>query len=375
MLPRHIAILKAKKGEYQALSKSHSDVARNVLPLFEIGRITESVRQRRYMSDTQTPTIVYLDRQLDGIFQAWGKRPAMVDCYQWDPSALTEDGSSVVAYAVSALRSMGMPIIPLVGYDRWESETYRAALQGIDSPPDGHFCIRLDTTAISDSAEPDFFSERVSEIIEVLDLDPAKCSVLIDFGDASSTSVDELVSKSNNLFELLSPFGFNHFITAACSIPKTIDLAVKKKDSFSMVLRKEMMLWQTLRTERQERILYGDYCVRGPTTNDEIKSKYTNGKIRHTIKGQTFVVRGHPYVDDHSAEQMHDLSAEIVNSRHFLGEAFSWGDGQISLCRNKKVMGGPTEWIAIDTNHHLAFVVQEVEEFERSRVKIAVRVR
>jgi hypothetical protein len=33
-------------------------------------------------------------------------------------------------------------------------------------------------------------------------------------------------------------------------------------------------------------------------------------------------------------------------------------------------MGGPTEWIAIDTKHHLAFVVHEVEEFERSLVVV-----
>jgi Beta protein len=285
-------------------------------------------------------------------------------------STLTREFS----YALSRLKQLGMPVIPVVGYDRWENKVYQLGLQSIP-PPDGHYCLRLDTTAIDDVAEPDFFKERISEIIEGLDLDPTCCSVLIDFGDASNMSVNDLVTKANEVIGQLIPYGFHHYVTAGCSIPKTIDLAVKGHDSFSMVLRKEMLLWQALRVGYKDIILlYGDYCIRGPTTNDDIRSKYINGKIRHTVNQQTFVVRGHPFVDDHSAAQMYDLSTEVVNSHHYIGENFSWGDGRIKLCSAQGFMGGPTEWIAIDTNHHLAYVVHEVEEFERNLIVVVEKV-
>jgi hypothetical protein len=111
-------------------------------------------------------------------------------------------------------------------------------------------------------------------------------------------------------------------------------------------------------------IVNGDYGLRGPTTT-EIRSKYTNGKIRHTIEKQIFVVRGHPFLNDHSFVQMHELAERLTKSRHYLGDGFSWGDSQILLCSLGLAKGDLSHWIAVDTSHHLTFVVQEVEEFER----------
>ena len=102
-----------------------------------------------------------------------------------------------------------------------------------------------------------------------------------------------------------------------------------------------------------------------PTTTEK-PSKYTNGKIRHTVKKQMFVVRGHPFTHDHNNTQMYGLSAIVVESPHFLGEDFSWGDMQILPGSRKGGRLDLTLWIAIDTNHHLTFAVQEVEEFERN---------
>jgi hypothetical protein len=78
-----------------------------------------------------------------------------------------------------------------------------------------------------------------------------------------------------------------------------------------------------------------------------------------------FIERGHAFRDDGNQAQMYGLSLRLVTSAHFLGSGFSWGDDQILLCSRRVVLGSTTLWVAIDTNHHLTFVVQEVEEFER----------
>lgn len=64
---------------------------------------------------------------------------------------------------------------------------------------------------------------------------------------------------------------------------------------------------------------------------------------------------------------MYDLAKKLVESQHYLGPEFSWGDSQIlqgSL--GQGTPGNSTTWIAIDTNHHIAYVVAEVMEFEKS---------
>lgn len=373
MLPRHTAILKANEGELQALRNLDEGTARKILPLFEIGRMTDAIRERKYIQTSSTPTMTYLNRKLDAVGLAWPRHPAMVDGYEWPADARTESGDHVIAHMVERLRAAGVSVIPVVGYDRWGNAEYRAGLQSISPRQDGHYCLRLDTSALDDAAEPELFNDAITEIVEELELDPVRCSILLDFADIAmgGMSIERLVERADDVIQQLQVFGFQYYIIAGCSLPRTIDLAVDTRDSVGAVLRKEMLVWQTLRLNFPKLdIVSGDYGVRGPTTT-EARSKYTNGKIRYTIKNQIVVARGHPFIDDHSYAQMHDLAAVVAKSRHYLGSRFSWGDQQVLLRSRGGAPGSTTQWIAIDTNHHLSFVVQEVEEFERNAVEKA----
>jgi hypothetical protein len=378
MLPIHTAILKANQGELKALSNLSEGTARKLLPLFEVGRLTDAIRERKYIQKSGTPTMTYLDRVIKAVATAWPSRPAMVDGYQWLANARVENGDHAITYMVSQLRAMGVSVIPVIGYDRWGNVEYRLGMKAIPARDDGHYCLRLDTSAIEDAAEPEHFQNTIDDVIDELDLDPTRCSVLLDFADISmdAMAVETLAAKASNILPQLQAFGFHHYIFAGCSFPKTINLAVSDQDSTGSVLRKEMLVWQTLRLSFPDAIIVsGDYGVRGPTTT-EIRSKYTNGKIRYTVKLQTFVARGHPFINDHSYLQMYGLSALVAKSPHFIGEGFSWGDSQIRLCSHQIGLVGTSHWIAVDTNHHLTFVVQEVEEFERDLIaKTAIRSR
>ena len=62
-----------------------------------------------------------------------------------------------------------------------------------------------------------------------------------------------------------------------------------------------------------------------------------------------------------------DLAQVVIDSGHYLGPDFSWGDNEILRCSKKEFPGGNAHtWIKIDTNHHLAYVVAEVSEFEHA---------
>jgi hypothetical protein len=369
MLLRYVPIVKAKKGEFDALANTSDDVARRIMPLFEVGRLTQAIVERKWYKTSRTPKIAYLGRVVDGIAAAWGDRPAMVDGYLLPPDASTEQGEHMIAHTVMNLEEAGTPVVPVIGYDRWENEVYQAAMKGLSAGGKRAFCLRIDSQSLDDAAEPEFFKDNVAEILDGMGLPPSKCSVLIDFGDVTSTGISDLVTVAGRVITQLNEFGFRRFITAGCSIPKSIDLAVQDTDSSALLVRRELLLWEALRQEfRNRRIIYGDYGVRGPNTNDDIRSNNTNGKIRHTTQQQYYVARGHAITKDGSAVQMHALARDVVQSGHYLGVDFSWGDERIDACRQHLFTGSPTTWIAIDTNHHLAYVTQEVEEFERSIV-------
>lgn len=365
MYPSYLPILKAKPGEFRALSYAEPGRKARMLPLFEVARIGENVRKAKRFAKVRHLTCAYLDEVAGNIAEVWSGRQALADGYQWRPDAITETGEHVMPYFYSRLRELGVEVVPVVGYDRWDSHSYQAAMRDIQIGESGYCCLRLDSHAMDDAEDPAFFEERVVEILDGLGVTPKECAVLLDFGDVTAMSIEQLIARSIDALDVLAPMGFKFYACAGCSLPPSIDAAVNKPDSTGRVIRKEMLVWQTLRTSYPLiSWLFGDYGVRGPNTADDIISPHTNGKIRHTINKEYFIARGHSMQMADKGAQMHRLAETIVSSPHYLGNEFSWGDAQIYACSKREFSGNSTTWIAIDTSHHVAWVTEEIAEFE-----------
>ncbi len=370
-------IVKAKGAEVRALANVAAGIASRTVPLFEFDR--PSGKMPKYMVDSDTPRIAYLDRAIDLVAGLKWPSAVMVDTFQWPPDARVETGANVVSHVITSLRMRGIPVIPVVGYDRWSDVAYREAIRTVGLGPGGRAAIRLDTFAISDASEPEEFLRVVSDIVEEANIDPSTCSIIIDFADVSgdAESVIEIFDSSCQILELLEDFGFSHYSIVGCSLPDSIDKAVPERDADGTVLRKESIAWQMLRERYPETaIVCGDYCVRGPTTISA-PVKHINGKIRYTVDRNYFVVRGHSRINDGGFMQMYDLARRLLASGNYLGPEFSWGDGEIMAAGHNNGEVGPAKWIAIDTNHHVTHVVHEVLQFEQAlalRVDAPVRV-
>src|SRR5690606_37248427 len=90
------------------------------------------------------------------------------------------------------------------------------------------------------------------------------------------------------------------------------------------------------------------------------------GKIRYTITDQYFIARGQSRLKGDRSAQFHRLSNIIMGSGHYMGPSFSWGDQRIMECAtNQRGPGTLQIWVSHDTNHHLAFVTEEILEFNR----------
>jgi hypothetical protein len=365
MAPTYLPILKSLTSEYEASKHVDAAHAAVIHPLFDVPVISENRQKAKKYQNSFTPKSDYLDEVAGSIAKYWAGNLVIADAFNWAPDATVETGEHALAYLYASLKGQGVTVVPVVGYDRWDDQLYQLAMRGLDLSDAPYICLRLEASAVEDAVEPDVFHDRMEEMLEDMQLSPAECAVLLDLGDLTSKPLIDITSDATRVLQLLSGYGFRYIATAGSSMPKSVDLAVKKKDSTAKVIRKEMLLWQALRTEFSGiPLVFGDYGVRGPGSNDSIRNPNANAKIRYTCDKAFLVSRGHS-VAGGWALQIRAVAAEIANAKEFL-PGFSWGDRVIADCSNGlPVKNGHGKWIAYDTSHHLAFVVEEVREFER----------
>lgn len=364
MAPTYLPILKSLTSEFEASKHIDAAHATAIHPLFDVPIISENRQKAKKYKNSLTPVSDYLDEVAESIGKYWKGDLVLADAFNWAPDATVETGEHALAYLHASLKGQGVTVVPVVGYDRWDDQLYQLAMRGLDLSGAPYVCFRLEASAVEDAAEPDVFHDRMEEMLADMQLSPAECVVLLDLGDLTSKPLIDITSDATRVLELLSEYGFRYIATAGSSMPKSVDLAVKKKDSTAKVIRKEMLLWQALRSEFSDiPLVFGDYGVRGPSSNDAIRNPNANAKIRYTCDKAFLVSRGHS-VAGGWALQMPKVAAEIANAKEFL-PGFSWGDKVIADCSNGlPVKNGHPKWIAYDTSHHLAFVVEEVREFE-----------
>ncbi|MFL9940392.1 beta family protein [Paraburkholderia graminis] len=359
MSPLYVPILKAKKGEFSALRSLPATVASKILPVLDVPMPGEK------STDTFEEAIT---KTAYAMGKAWSGRPAFVDMSKWKPNARTGGRVHVLEYAVSAIVDQGVLPYAVVAYDRWDDMEYSQALRSIGATFGSKFCLRLNAEALEDMRDPDFFQERLEAIVDGLGIVPEDSVAIVDFGDVGHRSVPDLLDRADVAIEQLQDSGFGSIVIAGGSMPEFVNEAVRKPNEAGMVHRVEMLLWKAIFADRRsDSIVFGDYGIRNPNAMDGIISTHNNGKIRYTIDNQFFILRGQSKQLTRLGLQQKALSALLVNSPHFMGERFSWGDSTIVTCSdpNSKYMGGPTEWIGIDTNHHIHAVLAEIFEHQR----------
>ncbi|MBJ8504113.1 beta family protein [Acinetobacter seifertii] len=367
-VPEYVPIMKAKKGELDAIESIRAEQLQYQIqplfhPLFDMPNVFKKDASR----------IADVTKRCERIGVLWNGNIALVDGYFWKPSeALLENGEHFLTYTYNKLFTLGVKVVPVIGYDRWfdqMSSLYNHTMKNLNYPDAPYFCIRLDGDAMYDIDEPDFFKEQLDSILSDLKLSESNCAILLDFGDISVNriTVEQMLSKSSDFLEILSEYDFKYIAISGASYPESVAEAIHDHDTDGPVLRKEMVVWQTLRKMFPNvRLKFGDHGARHPAPEKEIRNKHTNGKIVYTIDLNYFVVRGHPFSRDGNQAHRKQLAERLVNSIYYEGDNYSWGDKKIFECANgvKKFIGNSTQWVAIDTSHHITYVLEEVNSFE-----------
>lgn len=366
VLPSYVPILPAKKAEFVACNNLSSSVHDRCFPVFDIPRFTDKIASLKRYQGKSNPIECYLNDIASSIVDCRKGLSLALDISKWSPDSTLENGEHVLPFCVTSIASQGGRVVPVIGYDRWEDSEYVSALEGINGF-NGEYCIRLEQMAFEDIAEGDYFRETFDDIVDTLGLDTSKCSVILDFGDVTMTSIAEILALVESAYDALSGYAFKFISLAGSSIAKSVDVMVPKHNSTGYVVRRELNAWKALKHQNRYReLVLGDYCVVNPRVADGIIATHANGKIRYTINEKYFIVRGYSRATGEKGGQMHGLCKKLMSSGHYMGESFSWGDSRISDCSMGLMKGTPANWVSIDTSHHVSTVVSEVHEFETS---------
>ncbi len=359
MVQSYIPVLKAKQNEFLALENLPQTKLDKLTPLFEV--TDPNTKSQRYITSS-TPKLDYIKEVVANISKYYSDKTVFVDGYAWFDKTYDENGKHVLVTTIEHLRESNVLVIPVVGYDRWDLVDYKQAVCGLEC---SSCVIRLDKDAIEDSYDTEFFTDRLEGILNDLNLSASDCTVMVDFADVSKIPLSDILNNAENILTLLKSFGFESYLLAGCSIPAFITEVVKTKDSTKTILRKEVVVWKTLRKSlKMMNLHFSDYGIRGPNSAIGIMSPDTNGKIRYAVPNECLISLGHSQQAPDKWGQMKAVSKRIVDSGHFMTGSLSWGDEYILKCSQGLVpTKGVNHWIAVDTNHHLAYILQELEEY------------
>lgn len=361
----YVPVMGAKKGEFTALKNLPQMIFEKIVPVFEL--------------PAPKPDAKFVEQPIQktatAASKAWSGRPAFLDISKWKPNARTESGVHVLEYAFSAFRSNGVQVQPMVGYDRWDDSSYVQSLINIRAWAQPTPCIRLDRETLrEDVADIGYFSERMNEIMSALSVEPRNCYVMLDFGNVATFAVPDLIGEVERAVRVLRGLGFGMVIVVGGSMPTAVNEAVNATNSEGCIPRIEMLAWKSVFSSSKDLgLIFGDYLIRSPNAAENVIAPDANGKIRYTISNQHFIVRGHSKRLESLGAQNRRLCANLVSSSHFMGSAFSSGDGDILNCSiGLRDIRDPTTMIAVDSNHHITTVVTEIFEHQRTVIPTLV---
>jgi hypothetical protein len=350
----YVPILRAKEGELIALDKLSNIAKKGLTPLLDIAMQDDG---------SELSVSVHLSKVAAKIGNVWADNTIYLDMFNWAPDATSENGQHVLLEMWKYLESHSVRTNVILGFDRWEDDSYKLAIKNILSMAPRRTCLRLDLDAIRDIRSPDFFEEALDSIFDYLNLDSNAMSVLLDIEDITHMATVDIYDEISFAINYLESHGFNEIILAGSSVPAFVTDIVKKENSSALISRKEMILWKMLISDGNENLIFGDYGVRNPKSSGKGYGN-TNGKIRYTIENQLFVVRGHNLTKPPKGKQYYALATKVVNSPYYEGANFSWGDSKILDCSNEKFIGNSTNWISVDTNHHIEYVLKEIKLYK-----------
>lgn len=382
MNKKYFPILLAKHGEITALERLEQEVKERISPIIELvpdifldGWIEKKkkdeetrakLREKKGLppiDKSKSKERAYENKLQKSLITHWSfpKNQVLLDfshCSTTDPKEIWA--------LLEALRLKKVNAIPVITAKSSAIMVDLAARFVIDN--DKHICIRLSNEygGLADK-------QTLDAITRVINIPRRDIILLFDNSYIVEDNYRGAIHSTSAALAALEDFTvWKDIIVSAGSFPENLNDPpfAPRKEPYTPK-RVEWTLWEELTKEKKNknRIRYSDYGIKHPIYKDVSYSG--SASIKYTNAENFVIYRGKKAEGELGNAQYIVHSKELVSSKHYPNEKFSWGDGLIMEYSKKSPdpipgkpgkpdkrpkSGGAKEWLAIGQNHHLVLI-------------------
>lgn len=340
----YLPILRARAGAFHALAAASPLAKSRLVPLFDL--------PPPVLRDGQTLEAL-LAKRAAGIFTTWGRvRPVYVDVHDFPLDLRTSSGVAPIVFLFDRFRENAMLAVPVTGTVSDRGRDYLTAVRNIVATDARGACLRL---AEDDFADPHVLRASIIEVLGILEIGTMQLDIVFDFRHVGNGNVDVLRATVLESLNALHSVGtFRNVVVSGSSVPDV--LGKKDHGKIRRERRIEVGLWTQLVQTIVDRtpLVFSDYGVVAAHYVPPGKPVRVPARIRYT--------RLHEHVFYRAGRKEYaEICKQLTATSDFSGDTFSAGDQRIGRCaKEASSLGGPAEWIANDTNHHLEIVSAQI---------------
>lgn len=323
----YVPILKYKQGEKDALLTLRDEDKDKIIPLLEV-----------------TPDVI-TKGNFCGVSDFWNDRK-----YILDVSPEFRDEMQGDEYLQLFERCKNEKVVPVVRLSDNE-DTVKHLSEGSTNG----IALRLYVEEILDDDFEGIFDEFTSNI------DISKTDLIIDAQSIESNKINETTFLLKGSINLISDIqSYRSVIFTSNSFPRSLEV---ERYKLTTIPRIESVLFEKVSGHFRKNgveLVYSDYSINHWSYFEFIVGIQPSFNIRYTTPDHYVIYKGDTNKKGGlKIEKVSEGCRLLVESAHYFGEDFSWGDNEI----NEKATGESTKsgnlttWRAIGTNHHITFIV------------------
>lgn len=343
----YVPVLKGKRAEFPALGELHSK--NDVTPLLE------SVPD-------QAPECV--PNRMSAIWPQ--DKPFFIDLLFLDDEDM-EDGAAgehAIQGCFSAVANHRLHAIPVTGTGR--SPAYQEAIRQIVNNQNRGFAIRLVSEDFDDADE---LQTAIEAIIELVGVPPSDIDMMIDAGTVANMgqgAVAQMHRASLSMIPAIDDWRTLTVISGAFPM----SLAPLNAGAWNLVPRTDWAAWRSLiiGQHRPNRLpAYGDYAISHPDLPPGGRATIL-GQLRYATPNSFLIWKGYNvFKHQNGYNQFFDICQAMVARPEYRGQAFSFGDAEISAkAANQGSSGNAETWRKIGVNHHIETVIDQIANLPSS---------
>lgn len=345
--PVYFPLLRAKPGEIEALGRLSPLAKRLTLPILDLPKLP---------SPNDSLTNFACARFCD-TKQSWGTAFEIgIDYSRFEPERFVEAGENLLPRLFHYARQLGLKAVPVTGSPsaRGPEQHYIEGIAEVLRNSDAGVLIRLDRDEFGAISS---LQRTLETMITLLSAAPDKVDVYFDAGSLSEDDValedSALMASLDEAIAFASSAGFRRVIVGGSSHPDP--MSRKLSQPVFRGRTNEWALWQSILARRSRTaVLYGDYGVVHPRQTEPDGPVKPPSRVRLINEHEYVIHRG-------SRTAIRDVARVALEDDAYRMMRDSWGRQETARCaRGSGDPGGPTTWIARDTNSHIEHIAHEV---------------